>query len=74
MTDDIHNGRTAIGMIINERDSRITFLYKEDTLRQRAAKRIELERVKHIQRKAHRRALEQRALDRARELGGRKIR
>ncbi|MEU7631780.1 hypothetical protein AB0C34_17580 [Nocardia sp. NPDC049220] len=65
MTDHyIHKGRTPLGMIINERDSRITFRYKEDTVVQRAAKRIELERVKRIERKAARRALQQRELHR----------
>jgi hypothetical protein len=53
---DAHKGRAPIGMIVNERDHRITFRYKEDTVVQRAAKRIELERVKRIERKAAHRA------------------
>lgn len=69
MTDDIHKGRTPIGMIVNERDSRITFQYKEDTVLQRASKRIELERVKRIKRKAARRATQQRDLSKGLELG-----
>lgn len=65
----IHGDRTPIGMIVNERDSRITFRYKEDTLVQRAAKRVELERVKRIERKAARRAAQQQELSRGIELG-----
>ena len=74
MTDDIHKGRTPIGIIVNERDARITFRYKEDTVLERATKRVELERVKRIERKAARRALQRREPGKALERGGRELR
>ncbi|WP_280461730.1 hypothetical protein [Nocardia carnea] len=54
MADDIHQGRTPIGMIVNTPEGRIRFRYREDGPIRRMSYRIELERAKRAERKAGR--------------------